>query len=379
MKERSGLPTFAYVLFGVLALAALMLTLGRKANNTEPSVGSYGPSGLHAFADLLKAEGYRIAATRDPTPYLDPKQDVAVGIFLASDVFAVQEAKFEEVFSTFAKKGGRYIHGSMGRNFAAVTRAARETELTSDYGDAKRTAYTEVQGRWAPAWVAGEPDGTVIWKESNGTWASLEVVEKGQALYLADMAGATNRMIDRADNASIYVSLIKAIAPKGSRLVFMEATWGNASEPGLFETIGSWASAGWTQFLMLLAVIGYSLGKPFGLAEESRKRQVGQRELVDAYAGTLARANATDIALQAVLADADRRLRRALKMDSGLDATERNKRLPIDLVQLIDRIEMAIATRVPSDIAIALANKLDDAVTAFAGDRRPTTRRRKKS
>lgn len=379
MKERTGLPTIAFVLFGLLALAGLMLTLGRRASNSEPSVGSYGPSGLHVLADLLQAEGYRIAATRDPTPFLDPKRDVPIAVFLSDDMFSSKERQFEDVFKVFAEKGGRYIHASMGRDFQAVTRAARETPLTSEYGEAERTAYTELQSRWAPAWVDEEPTGTIIWKAEGIKWSSLVPAEKGVALYVADFAGATNRMIDRADNASIYVSLIKSVANKGSRLVFLEATWGNESEPGLFETIGSWAAAGWAQFLVLLVVIAYTLGKPFGLPEEVRRAQVGQRELVDAYAGTLSRANATDIALAAVLSDSDRRLRRALKMDSGLDTAERNKRLPIDLVQLIDRVEMAVATRVPPDIAIGLANKLDDAVTAFAGDRRPTTRKRKKS
>lgn len=379
MKERGPFPVIVYVLLGVLAIAAGMMLLGRRAGNTEPSIGSFGPSGLHVFADLLREDGYEVVATRDPTPYLDPKKDVAVAVFVSQAGFTLSEGKFDEVLEAHVAMGGRYIHASLGANFAAVTRAARETELEPAYeGGKPRSVYTEVQGRWTPDWV-DEDETAQIWNVSGAVWAALAPREKGEALYLADFAGATNRMIDRSGNAATYVQLFHAVAPKGSRLVFLEAVWGNASEPGLFETIGPWASLGWTQVLVLLGVIAYTLGKPFGVSADSRRKQVGQRELVDAYAGTLNRARATDIALQAVLTETDRRLRRALKMDSGLNNQERNKLLPHDLVVLLDRVEMAIATRVPPDIAIGLANKLDEAVSDFAGDRRTVTRKRKKS
>lgn len=106
---------------------------------------------------------------------------------------------------------------------------------------------------------------------------------------------------------------------------------------------------------------------------------MGQRELVDAYAGVLRRAGATHVALQAVANDADRRLRRALKMDAGLERAERDKRLPPELNQLLSRIDMAIATSAPPDIAMGLADQLDRLVSDFCGDRRTLVRKRRKS
>lgn len=383
MKARSGLLTLGYVLAGVLAICGLMLTLARRAGRSEPSIGSYGPSGLRLFAELLIDEGYRLDATRDATPRLDPKTDVAVAVFVERGFNLAQgmptPLELEAELTKFAESGGRILWSSLGSDFESVTRVANQRELLSPYTEHEYTIEGEFQGRSPAAWVQPEPRGTSILLDGANPWMAISAIGKGKGLYVGDFSGATNRFLERAQNAAALVSAVRAIAPPGSRLVFLEAAWGNESEPGLFESIGDWAAAGWAQFLVLCLVVAYTLGKPFGIPESKRPPQRGQRDLVDAYGMVLRRARATPIALEAIRDEADRRVRRALKMDMGLERAERDKRIPPELASLFQRVDAAIRDDAPPDIALGLAEKLDEVVSAFAGDRRAPSRRHRKS
>ncbi len=383
MKRRPGVMTVAYGLLGLLAISALLITFARKTGATEPSIGSFGPSGLSLFGKLLREAGYEVDATRDPTPYLDPKRDIPVAIAFPNDLAELfgnpEKNQIGTQLLAYAKNGGRIIEGRMGADFVATTRSMRSVEVTSEYSEATAKVVTDPSNAFEPEWLQSEPESTEIWSALSQGWATVSGVGKGKGLYVADFGAATNRFIDQEDNAAVMVAAFQALAPKGSRIVFLEAAWGNASEPGLFETIGDWAEAGWSQVLVLGLLIVYTLGRPFGLPEARRPGQHGQRELVDAYSSLLRRAGATDVAMQAVTVDADRRLRKALKMDSGLDASERNKLLPPELVDLMTQAEQASKLQVPADVATRLANRLDDAVSEFAGDRRVIARKRKRS
>ncbi len=384
MRARSPLLTLAYVLAGILVICGLLLTFARTAGRTEPSIGSYGPSGLRLLAELLREKGYQLEVTRDPTPRLDPKRDVAISIEVREvnplqSFGEMRRQPLAEQLEAFADKGGRFLQSQINADFQQVTRAAASRVLKSPYGAGQLTVHTEFAGNFPPAWALEEPRGTHLFLTETGAWSSVSPLGSGLACYVADFGGATNRFIDQADNAAAYLATIASIAPKGSRLVFLEAAWGNASDPGLFESIGDWAAAGWSQLLVLCLVVAYSLGKPFGIPEARRAKQMGQRELVDAYAGVLRRAGATHVALQAVANDADRRLRRALKMDAGLERAERDKRLPNELNQLLVRVDMAIESMAPPDIAMGLADQLDRLVSDFCGDRRTLVRKRRKS
>lgn len=384
-RTNSGLPTFVYMLAGMLAISAVMLTMSKRAGRTEPSVGSYGVSGLRLLGELLREDGYEVEATRDPTPKLDPTHDVAVAVSTNEQQSSrprgegVEPPAIWSSLEAFEKVGGRSIYSQIGADFQAVTRASREDTITSPYSEANAHIFGASAGLLEPAWLGSEPEATTIYELVDRPWAALQAKGEGRRLYVADFSGATNRFIDRSQNASVYLALIKSFAPHGSRLVFVEASWGNASEPGFFESIGPWAEAAWGQLLVLGLVIVYTLGKPFGIPDAKRPRQRGQRELVDAYATTLRRAAATDIALAAVLSDADRRLRRSLKIDTVLGPDQLEKALPPALIDLLERTRAAIAAKAPVDIALALAERLDSEVTAFTGDRRQKVRRRSKS
>ncbi len=384
MNRRPALLTLAYGLMGLLAISALLITFARKTGSTEPSIGSFGPSGLSLFSQLLREAGYEVSATRDPTPFLDPKRDVPVAVTFNEQSFELwdqseKQDPIGEQLRKFAEKGGLIIDGRMKRDFGSTTRSSRPIDVRAGYSEATAKVHFDPSMILGPEWVHSEPETTQLWLTPGQTIVSLSSIGAGKGLFFLDFSTATNRFIDQADNAPVLLASIQASVPKGSRLVFLEAAWGNASEPGLFEAIGEWAAAGWSQALILGLVIVYTLGRPFGLPEAKRPGQRGQRELVDAYSSLLRRAEATDIAMQAVLTDADRRLRKAMKMDSGLDIEERNKRLPPELVDLLAQVERACQMQVPTDVATSLGNRLDAAVSEFAGDRRVAVRKRKKS
>jgi hypothetical protein len=252
-------------------------------------------------------------------------------------------------------------------------------EMRSRYTEGTAKIHYNPGSFETPDWLLMEPDTTEIWADSGKVFASMSGIGKGRGLFFADFGPGTNRFIDHGDNASVIVAAFQAAIPKNSRLIFLESAWGNSSDPGLFESIGDWAVAGWNQILILGIVVAYTLGRPFGLPDLRRPGQRGQRDLVNAYAVLLHRAEATDIAMQAIAIDADRRVRKALKMDAGLDKEQRDKHLPSELADLLRQAERATEMQAPTDVVTSLANRLDQAVSDFAGDRRTTVRKRKKS
>jgi hypothetical protein len=77
MRIKSGLPTVAWILCGLLALSAAGLWLAAPETETYPSAMSYRSSGLRAYASVLEGLGYRVVISRDPHPVFAP-DDVAV-------------------------------------------------------------------------------------------------------------------------------------------------------------------------------------------------------------------------------------------------------------------------------------------------------------
>lgn len=382
-STRHPLLTLAYALAGMLAISALLITLARNTGQSQPSVGSFNPSGLTLFGSLLRDMGYQVQATRDPTPSLRPERDVAVVVSLdRTGQWAVPDREIENLEArllAFVQDGGTVISGTLGADFQAVTRAARPVNAKSDLTGVTQTITSNPSIFRAPAWVESGPSSLVLWRDGPNDLVHVGTVGKGTVLHFTDFTLATNRFIDQNDNANVLMAGVQEFVPKGKRLVFLEAAWGNRQETGFFESIGSWAVAAWKQILILGVVVVLTLGKPFGLPESRRPTQHGQRELVDAFAALLRRARATDIALEAVAEDADRRLRRALKINSGLDKADMRKQLPDDLQGLLSELDRAIALRVPNDVAVALASRVEREVANFAGDRRVPARKRRKA
>jgi hypothetical protein len=192
-----------------------------------------------------------------------------------------------------------------------------------------------------------------------------EIGRMGRGLAVGSSAGllATNRFIAEGDNAEALMRAVKVLAPTAGPVIFTEATYVGGIQPGLTAMIGPWAEAAWFQILFLGALVVYTLGLRFGYPEVVRRRERGQRELLDAISDTYRRSRRTDDALEAAHAACDRRLRGHLKIPADASDDVLRRTLPGELYELLKSTKTA--GPMSSRAALALAQKLERQTDAF--------------
>ncbi|MFI5386227.1 MAG: DUF4350 domain-containing protein [Fimbriimonadales bacterium] len=334
--------SLAWLFLGILAVAAVFMTLGKRESVTNPRLDSYAPSGLSAFGELLRSNGYQVRSTASPIPDLG-KDDIAV-VCLREDrdsLIGGEASGINRRLSDFAEHGGRLVllpfdstfdqsNGSIGQVSVRNTVSGAQAQLMMRHPD-----YSEPT-RFLP----GELTSTSIWEgqnEPDGGVITLTRDGKGIVLGVSDGFMATNRYIDKVQNADVLMTSIETVAPKGSRLVIVEGLFAE-SEPSLIELLGPGAAGVWYQALFLFVVVVFTLGKRFGLPQEVRPIQTGQRELVDAIADTYRRARSTRVACRAAYDGVDREVRKAVKLSSDAPASERDSRIPEPLASEFRRV-----------------------------------------
>lgn len=377
MRGRN-LPTMAWVLLGILIIAALSIGLGRSESEAVPTSFSYLPSGTRALSELLKTQGYKVknagVARQDFLPQEIPIAFEMTGRY--GDKPSPLSVQATEQFSEFISKGGRGILLQIPKDFDQSSKtAASQVAQASDFGGSggKINVYTDE----SETQMSGETLLNLASAYGQRSMADIEGHDKGRVLVVNDGIIATNRFISLNDNAQEIMRWVAAIAPKGSTLVFDEATIGSSEPPGILESIGGWAEAAWWQLIFLFIVIAYSLGKPFGLPTEERPVQRGARELVDAAAQTFRRGQATDVAMALIMRDVDMELRAKLKLPSDVPASERDRLLPGDLGVTLKMAEAASHERIEPVRALVLAKRLDRRLAEFLGQPKAVRKRKK--
>lgn len=381
MTKSKSIITIAFVLLGLLVVSAVSLTLGRNETRTFPSASSYGPSGAKAFSELLRQQGYRVDISMHPTPYLS-QGDVLVAFVKPlpdnpdSDTSEQTEERTARQFlDAYAAKGGHVVELWCTKDFQGSSEEAIGN--VSDVRNAVAGQTLKLNLQSATREYAADGDLPLATGPAGETIASLDMRGKGQVLNVSNGISATNRFIARNDNAAELVRLVSAVAPEHAHLVFYEASFGNSSDPGILETLGPWAIAGWWQAIFLFLVIVYSLGKPFGYPDEQRMVQTGARDLVDAVSSVYRRSRATHVAMTALLADADAEIRRKLKLPLEAARSERDRLLPESLSRALLMAEAAKDQRIPAGDALGIAQRLNKELSSFIGER-PLHRKRKK-
>lgn len=332
----------AWLLLGVLAISSAAITLSRGSGATDPRIDSFGPSGLSAFAELLRSNGYRVRATASSVPVL-AKDDVAVvclnevrASFLGADAEGIYLRLFE-----FANQGGHVVLLPFDPKFDSPSRPLSQVGVHSSTSGSDAQLFTRAPDYAGPdRFLGDQPVSATIWSSTQGpslSVVSLSGVGKGLVLGIGDGFIATNRYVDKSQNADLLLNSIASVAPKGARLVFVEGVYAGA-EPSLIELLGPGAAGAWYQSIFLFIVVVFTLGKRFGLPEESRPIQTGQRELVDAVADTYRRANSTKVACRAAYDRADFEVRRAVKLSGDAPASERDDRIPESLAVQFRRV-----------------------------------------
>lgn len=346
MKQKAGLPTIVYTLVGLLALAAMVLSLGNNEDRSEPAADSFSPSGTRAFAELLQRNGYRVDIDRTSSP-VATAGDLLIGFSIDSEEGPkTSSVRTRARIDDLVDKGTSFLSINLQPDFRKASRAlmgspplkiqnlisGENLSIASCTNSTPNSAYTAGASR------------QTLWQSVDGETFLLDFFSRknGKVIEASDGMFVTNRFIDKNDNASLAVAMVNAVAKPGSRIVFGEGTWNDVQDKGLFATIGGWAVAGYYQTLFLIGVIIFSLGFRFGLPEEMRPRQRGTRDLLDAVSFTFRRGKHARTALMFVQSRFDRDIRSILRLSSDASVQERDRFLTDDFKMTLKQIDAAI-------------------------------------
>lgn len=359
------------VLVALLLVASLLLKFGEQRATAFPSITSYEPSGLRAFADLLRSEGYEVERTRSVYPKVGPDTLVIVPVAATPTSWEITPEFLmrEDLTDALRESGAPNILLTVPKEFRTAIKSVTGVITVTSPADGSQFELTDgiavsdtvnMEGLDAvPLWSWGE-QGIFM---SDGDESLLE--------YTLPMGlVAVNAYIDHLDNAEFMMRVVRSAAGSDiKKVVFCEAMIAGADDDTLVAALGGWATGAWTQILVLVAVVIFTLGKRFGLPDEFRMKQRGARELVDAISGTLNRSKATGIVLDAVADDADREIRKALKLPRDAPVTLRNDQLPGPLLNALLHVEERRGTRMDPGFALKLIQRLEAEVRAFVSSR----------
>lgn len=385
MKKRSLIPRSAIVLAGLLAIAAALILLARREDVANPASDSFAPSGTHAFIELLKKQGYSVRKTTSIAKQPNP-DELVLGFARTGwqfDDYGSEVDSLQRWSQTHRESGGAAILFGVPDDFRTASLAATKSnqsafstfwpEVTLSQPDqdsyAARSRYlSSVENDLDLYFVQ---DTSIAWIDKSG---------KSRTVVVASGLVATNRFIDRFDNADFVVRLVHFAAAGRKKILVQEAFHQGAQEPGLMELIGPGAEGAWKQVLLIFVAMIGLLGVRFGLADERRLHQRSLRELVDAFADVMARSQSTGLALERVATNCDRLVRKRLKIASDTPNEVRDRLIPDRLAAKFYAAEVALKETPPANIAIGIARGLDLETRNFlqTGDLGSASGRRKR-
>jgi hypothetical protein len=384
--KKTGMPVIAWVLVGLLAIAAGLISLGHQDSEAQPEVSSFSPSGVSAFAELLRKSGIQVEVRTESKPKIEPNDVVVAFRIVGSDSDSEPDDgspqdRFNKNFWTAIDRGAMGIELHLKEDYLSASRETAKTPYVTvtdhstgasykvtDSGLTDANAFDEADDKDASAHLS-------LWQDKGGAFLKAYRYGKGTLLVPRDGIGITNRFIDKYDNAKAFSNLFSILTGKGKRVIFAEASFGNVHDPGLLEMIGPWANAAWQQLIFLGIVVVFTLGKRFGYPDESRSTQRSSRELLDAVADTYQRAHSTQATLATAYVAADTDLRLVLKLAKDAPRTDRDRVLPVSLQNALARLQVASEfPAVTPDHALSLIMETQKELEAFLGPNRAKLR-----
>ncbi len=376
----SDLKLTVLVLLALLVVAAAMLLMARRDSRAMPSIANTGPSGLAAFAELLRRDGYVVVQNRDEYPKFE-RDDVVVEVELDQQpVSAIEMMSQGETSHTpeteiadHVARGGKLLELAGRSDFDAASRdgAAPVTVKSPALKREARVNHDAVASDADLLWTPRAESNYGLWSVEPGNRTFVTFRREGNGMEAgAKLLGASNRFIGRYQNAEIYLDVVRRLAPAGSRVVFAEASFGNAERKGLIGAIGGWAVAAQWQAVLIFLVVVYTLGKRFGLPETDPMVQRGTRDLVDAVAGVMGRGRKSGFALRSLVNDASEQARATLRLPSSMPTKEVWRRLPDGLSSaLADALSLSVEDPKPR-VAVKAAQRVLRELQAFERDHR---------
>jgi hypothetical protein len=310
------------IVAGIVALIVALnaITIGIDALVPSPegprsSSFATAPEGLAAWAELARRSGREVRRLRERPSAQSLPADGTV-VVLDPEDFTPGQAR---ALRRFAERGGSVVAGGVAPGawldaLAGGARWAKDGPLDArvlasapETGDAEQVR-TAGAGHWRTA-----GDGQPVVGGTGGTVVLVRRAGRGRIALVADPSPLQNRLLDRADNATL------ALALTGSGpLTFVESAHGYGTATGLAALPARfrWALAllGLSA-LALLAARWPRLGPP---EPPDEPLFPPRRAYVDALAATLARTSDRSAAIQSVRSAARERLARRAAL--GRDA-----------------------------------------------------------
>ncbi len=274
-------PTLVWAFLFLLGACAVLLHFSDQEKQPFPSIESQRPSGLRSFAEILRKGGYEVVLDRRSEPVFEPN-DLAV---------ICDNYRFDRIAED-APPPRRLLRLEYTRpssdleNFKVLNpynpSHPYQAALPSDFSSGSQEGISVLEFATAPR--------DVIARLARGNSVTLSVT--GQLFE--------NAKIGRAENAQVAVDLVRILAPKGSRIVFAEASFGNVEDPSLTESLGHPALIAWRQAMLAGLILVWAVAARFGMPRPVRMKLGSGRDLLDAYANLMRRRRRADVALQMI-------------------------------------------------------------------------------
>lgn len=327
----------------VLAIAATSLLLGRSETAAVPSPSNTLPSGLAAFAELLRRDGYLIVTDSMEVPRLS-SSDLAIAPILAGKGLLGESTELPKrtisALESHLQNGGRVMTLMVDTDFEKASKESAPRHIQLDPHSERLLTVDFTRVKDSTVTFSDEKNPYKIISETGEELVTLDSSKSGFWVHCHGAIGLSNRFFARSDNAEFYLNLVRMAAPTGTRIVFVQAGYADSQSLGLLGSFGEWAVALQWQVIVIGLVIFYTLGKRFGSLVEPVKVQRGTRQLVDSLADTMKRARMAGFSARLIAKEAMRKKKAQLRLppstpDSRIiaDLESSNQALAQDLLE----------------------------------------------
>ena len=370
-------PHLAIGLGALLGFFALIMLFGKTETESWPSSFHTGPSGLAALERLLEREGYKTSSDRSPllptnsdeliiAPVISDKGRGFLSIISGEEVTPIERA-----MARHAAKGGNVLQIVIPEDFNEASRSmvklnvetpqrsfelnsflstAKEEKMLVEISDPKTKKKLQPTEPY-PLYSLTDP----VVAES-GTVARIQTLGTGKAVSLDSGIIAVNRHLGDSQNADLLIDIVRRLAPPGSKVVFAEAAFGNASESGLAAALGSWFSAARNQTIILAIVVCVTLGVRFGRRRPVKHTVKGARDMIDALATQLDSTNDRIFVLKCLAHQVQTEMKRLEGLGNHTTSTDLLRVLPDH-----ERQTIAYTLNLPDNAKISRADAVKQA------------------
>ncbi len=382
------IPRWIWVLFALLCISTGLILFGSRESQSNPDSDSYAASGVRAYRELLEANGFKTRTVRSTLRPANPDETV-IAFFFSNEVPEVSNddwGKEDRVHISLKKhldSGGNAFILAVPRDFIRASADAQNSNVLiqsrQETNRKIKVATTSSGNTWTDATgLEYANKDYVVWTKNDEPFAWVDIVGKGKALTVNFGLGAMNRYLDQDQNAELFLELASMTSSQSGKFVFYEASHGAAQEPSLVETIGGWANGAWWQLNIIFVALICCLGVRFGYPNTIRATQLGGKDFADAIASLLRRSKANSISMEVFVADADREIRRRLKLTMDTPTDVRDRAMPEALAEAMKMAENSVRENPPPSVAVSVARRLDVELAKFLHqtERKPAARRK---